>query len=936
MGDHGTNRRRDDDQALPDCSQASISTSTMGLVGDLSEENLDARMQLIVESAETKLLRQRQQQQQLQLQHQSQQSLGLKRLKSPAFLRNTLDEDCLQKLATTTSSQQAAQGAAVVADGPTTTATSNDLATNRASSHLVVHVDEHRAPLALDVANLEVGVTTPTRSVHQKSAQTNRALIPKVGEHDDEDDDDDKNDQLNDIEESFSSSCTLVTNLGGSSTLGEASSSSLAKLDEFTMNEANNKRQQQQQQNSMIRMLDERQQQRRRRRQSIAGDISHSLVAAGPSSSSEMTPTTEAVAVAEHLSSDDNDPSQMLASAADKLQSRRDAAHRDAAAAAAAANSSSRDSLPFVVSSPESLLGQQRFRQQQQPAVRSTQQDSYQQPEQQQQQQRRHSTYMLPIVLNHRRLLQDDNFGQTDKLGGGDDDDDDDYDDNGDDDYYDGDDDDGRDGDESAPQDSISLESSGQLASTADDLSSGTGDDDKSDDDDDDGEGTRAETARLLTTPKAPQQRQYLIERPTAAAASKLAAGVAILPNSASSPSALSTPTNLDRHCCCDADCCANESSSREKWLSALGCSGGGRGPTACCAATSGHQGELIKLANDNAALSRQLFYGCGVRRPSTGQVAIGEQPATGTTTMTTTTLIDWRQRVSSLRHAHKAAASRGNSGEQQARKTRSGSNPLDRLRIFNPPEQQSSSPSKKQQPPPPPPLKTNIAPPRLRQQLQPDSGNNRKRHSIISIFSSSSSSHHQAASGQQQQQRRRLSSLVGVGAGVRSSEGSRRGELGARGPRNSLEGALQFDGRRSSGSKYFNLNKQQPPGPQYQHQQSYDPLIPESGFKIVVMGTSGSGKTAIIQRFLYDSFNKRHVPTVEDTYFIEFPHMKNLINISISDTSGEFKFQSQFQIHFYVRCSVFFSRTSVSFANDTLSGDGVLLFVMAKNQAKP
>lgn len=74
----------------------------------------------------------------------------------------------------------------------------------------------------------------------------------------------------------------------------------------------------------------------------------------------------------------------------------------------------------------------------------------------------------------------------------------------------------------------------------------------------------------------------------------------------------------------------------------------------------------------------------------------------------------------------------------------------------------------------------------------------------------------------------------------------------------------------------------------QQQHDQQCEPLIPESGFKIVVMGTSGSGKTSIIQRFMYNSFNWRHLPTVEDTYFIEFPYKKNLINISISDTSGE------------------------------------------------
>lgn len=96
----------------------------------------------------------------------------------------------------------------------------------------------------------------------------------------------------------------------------------------------------------------------------------------------------------------------------------------------------------------------------------------------------------------------------------------------------------------------------------------------------------------------------------------------------------------------------------------------------------------------------------------------------------------------------------------------------------------------------------------------------------------------------------------------------------------NWVENHLPFT---SSSNKLHLIEQQQ------QQDQQCEPLIPESGFKIVVMGTSGSGKTSIIQRFMYNSFNWRHLPTVEDTYFIEFPYKKNLINISISDTSGKY-----------------------------------------------
>jgi GTPase SAR1 family protein len=40
---------------------------------------------------------------------------------------------------------------------------------------------------------------------------------------------------------------------------------------------------------------------------------------------------------------------------------------------------------------------------------------------------------------------------------------------------------------------------------------------------------------------------------------------------------------------------------------------------------------------------------------------------------------------------------------------------------------------------------------------------------------------------------------------------------------------------------------------------------------RLVVMGGSGVGKSAIIKRFLFNNFIEKHRPTVEDLFFKEF-----------------------------------------------------------------
>lgn len=40
---------------------------------------------------------------------------------------------------------------------------------------------------------------------------------------------------------------------------------------------------------------------------------------------------------------------------------------------------------------------------------------------------------------------------------------------------------------------------------------------------------------------------------------------------------------------------------------------------------------------------------------------------------------------------------------------------------------------------------------------------------------------------------------------------------------------------------------------------------------RLVIMGSAGVGKTAIVKRFLFNTFCEKHRPTVEDLFFKEF-----------------------------------------------------------------
>lgn len=67
--------------------------------------------------------------------------------------------------------------------------------------------------------------------------------------------------------------------------------------------------------------------------------------------------------------------------------------------------------------------------------------------------------------------------------------------------------------------------------------------------------------------------------------------------------------------------------------------------------------------------------------------------------------------------------------------------------------------------------------------------------------------------------------------------------------------------------------------------------------FRVVVMGSSGVGKTAIINRFLYTKFPEKYIETIEELYHhvVRFEAMS--VEIDILDTSGSHEFPAMHKL---------------------------------------
>lgn len=60
---------------------------------------------------------------------------------------------------------------------------------------------------------------------------------------------------------------------------------------------------------------------------------------------------------------------------------------------------------------------------------------------------------------------------------------------------------------------------------------------------------------------------------------------------------------------------------------------------------------------------------------------------------------------------------------------------------------------------------------------------------------------------------------------------------------------------------------------------------------RVVVLGAAKVGKTAVIEQFLYGTFNDEHIATVEQLYRTEYQLKQGQLTFDILDTSGSFQF---------------------------------------------
>ena len=64
-----------------------------------------------------------------------------------------------------------------------------------------------------------------------------------------------------------------------------------------------------------------------------------------------------------------------------------------------------------------------------------------------------------------------------------------------------------------------------------------------------------------------------------------------------------------------------------------------------------------------------------------------------------------------------------------------------------------------------------------------------------------------------------------------------------------------------------------------------------ENRLRLVVMGGPCTGKSSIIKRFLFGSFDEVHQPTVEDLFQRDFEIGGNTLKVDFLDTAGDVEF---------------------------------------------
>ncbi|EFX68411.1 hypothetical protein DAPPUDRAFT_63150 [Daphnia pulex] len=69
--------------------------------------------------------------------------------------------------------------------------------------------------------------------------------------------------------------------------------------------------------------------------------------------------------------------------------------------------------------------------------------------------------------------------------------------------------------------------------------------------------------------------------------------------------------------------------------------------------------------------------------------------------------------------------------------------------------------------------------------------------------------------------------------------------------------------------------------------------------YRVVVVGGAATGKSSLVLRFVRDTFNERHIPTVEDVYCQVVSCNKNSVcNLQIVDTTGSYQFPAMLRLN--------------------------------------